>query len=745
LSFAVALKSIVSDSSERIDIELTLNMKKVMMITPILTLFVNIAILLDIPILREIIVFVFLSVVPGFALLRLFKLKEISFLDTILFSVALSIASVMLMGLLVNELYLFLGFSQSLSTIPLTVAISVFTLTVFLVECRRDLPEALKLKTNADGEPKNVFPLSIILFLLPPLLSVLGVLYFNVYVILLSCAIVAGLCVMSVVSRKLVPQNLFPFLIFSISIALICQVLLTSKYIMGWDANLEYYVFRLTQINGHWGFLNANFNELQGLNFDHMLSITLLPAVYSALMHAQGEIVFKILYPFLSCLIPLTLYRISEKQFGKLIALLSALFLVFSNTAFYGAEPLNTNRQIVGELFLLLSVFLLISKSIPVTKRRGLLIIFGAALAVSHYSLAYIYLGIVAILFIISKVKSRSDDILNGATVSLLFVVTFLWCALGTSSPLVSLVGNIRGAFVELALPREGTALDIGVPQVFTVATWTNLLLSGVANLFLIIGFLSIMARVRDKKKGISVQFTVILTMAGVMLAVALVVPSIAAILYFVRFYAIALLFLSPCFGLGGQTLLATIGRAWRKIRRPPRGQIVSKGKNIELVFFLIAIILGGYFLSQVGFVNFVTGGAIHSYNIGFYSMLTTNESQIKIEFYHHYIPEQDVFSAIWLLNHKVEIVEVFADYESGTHPLSSYGLVPRKLVLPITNTTNPPKGSFVYLGSLNIVNGVIATNTGSFNTSEISFLLDRINLVYSNGNSEIWYVVPAY
>ena len=203
------------------------------------------------------------------------------------------------------------------------------------------------------------------------------------------------------------------------------------------DANLEYYVFRLTQINGHWGFLNANVNSLVTLTYNSMLSITLLPAVYSALMNAQGEIVFKILYPFIFSLVPLTLYRICEKQFGKLIGLLSALFFVFTSAAFYGPEPLGLNRQIVGELFLILSVFLLISKTIPVTKRRLLLIIFGAALAVSHYSLAYIYLAIVVVVFIISRVKPKFDDTLNTVTVLLLFVMTFSWYAL-TSAPLLT-------------------------------------------------------------------------------------------------------------------------------------------------------------------------------------------------------------------------------------------------------------------------------------------------------------------
>jgi uncharacterized membrane protein len=717
------------------------------MFIPIMTFLANIAILLDIPILREAIVFIFLSFVPGFALLRLFKLKEISFLDTLLFSVALSIVSVMFIGLLVNELYLFLGLSQPLSTIPLTVAISAFALIFFLVECKRDLPDTLNLKTGFDDKLKYLLPLYIILFLLP-LLTGLGVLYLNVYFILVSYATIAALCVMSVVSRRLVPENLYPIVIFSVSIALVCQVPLTSKYIVGWDANLEYYVFRLTQINGHWGFLSAHVNSLITLDYNSMLSITLLPAVYSALMHAQGQIIFKTLYPFIFSLVPLTMYRICEKQLGKLIALLSAFFFIFNSTAFYGTESLDLNRQIVGEFFLLLSVFLLINKAIPVAKRRLLLIAFGVALIVSHYSLAYVFLAIIAIVFIISKVKPGFDDTLNIVTVLALVVTTFLWYSLGSSAPIVSLIGNIKGVYGELitgvVLPLSGTAgAMFTTPQVFTATTWINLLLGGMADLFLMIGFLAIILRL--KGKGIFAQFKVILTLAAIILVVSLTVPSIASTLNFTRFYAITMVFLAPCFVSGGQTLLELVGKAWIKIKGPLKHQTASKSKNIDLVILLIAILLSAYFLSQAGFINRVANNAVHAYSIDFDRLQTSNNSQNKMFLYAAYIPEQDVFSSVWLLNHRVATATVYADAISGSHALLSYGLMPNLLVLPITNTTIPEPGSFVYLGSLNIANGVITTfSGGSFNTSEISFILNQNNIVYSNGNNEILYTVPA-
>lgn len=261
--------------------KLTLKMRKIVILILILTLLLYTSILLDIPILRSIIVFFYLSFIPGFVLLKFFRLKAISFLDIILFSVGLSIAFLMFMGLLCNELY-FLGLSQPLSVIPLTVTISGFTLALLFVEHRHDSTENSS-SSESHRELRSFHPVSLLLVLLP-LLSIVGVLFVNIPILLFSYVIMVILVIMSVASKKRFPANFFPLLIFSISIALLCNILLTSKHIIGWDANLEYYVFRLTQINGHWGFLNANLNPLQTLTYNSMLSITLLPAVYSVLM-----------------------------------------------------------------------------------------------------------------------------------------------------------------------------------------------------------------------------------------------------------------------------------------------------------------------------------------------------------------------------------------------------------------------------------------------------------------------------
>ena len=123
-----------------------------------------------------------------------------------------------------------------------------------------------------------------------------------------------------------------------------------------------------------------------------------------------------------------------------MIGLFSTLFFVFTFTAFYGVT-LGINRQIVGELFLLLSVFLLLDKTLSITKRRLLLVTFGAALAVSHYALAYIYLIIIAVVFVSSMLmRPKSENTLNKRTLLLIFVITFFMVRswINVTTPIIS-------------------------------------------------------------------------------------------------------------------------------------------------------------------------------------------------------------------------------------------------------------------------------------------------------------------
>jgi uncharacterized membrane protein len=668
-------------------------------------------------------------------------LKETTFLGVILFSVALSITFLMLVGLLLNELYLALGFTQPLSLIPLSLAIFALTIIIFLAGYKCSMPRMECFDKVLIGKIKNILPVSAILIILP-ILSVVGMLYFNIIILLLSYLIMVVLCVIVVALKKQLPPNLYPFIILSISITLLSQVLLTSKYVIGFDANLEYYVFRLTQLNGNWSFLSSTLNSIQTLNFDHMLSITILPQIYSVMMNVQGEIVFKTLYPCIHALIPLTLYTIYEKQTGKLIGLLATLFFVFTYVAFYSPEQLSLNRQIIGDLFFLLSIFLLLDTTISLTKRRILFVIFTASLAVSHYSLAYLLLAFTSVIFIVSKAKPKFDKTVNFKTLLLIFVITLSWYSFGSASLLTSLVSPIKLTIAELTSAgmvgqNAGTNTIYNVPHVFTITTWINSAFSGITIVLLAIGILTVVL-FGLKRYGISSKYTVLTILASMVLLIALAVPNLAAILNATRFYAIGLLILAPCIILGGQTFLDIIEKALTKINRSIGPKRILREKKSGAALLIVAIFVSAYFLSQSGFINRALGGPINAYVLNFDQLKTSNNPEWQMEYYGAVTPKQDMTSAIWLFNHKTVSATVFADAISGSHALCSYGLVPNKLILPITNTTYPDNGSLVYLGSLNVVNGLISTETGYFNTSQLASLQNG-NLIYSNGRSQIW------
>ena len=74
-------------------------MKKNDFVIPLITLLLITVIFLNISVIREIAAFAYLSFIPGFVLLKAFKLKELNTLNTFLFSVGLSLFVSMFIGL----------------------------------------------------------------------------------------------------------------------------------------------------------------------------------------------------------------------------------------------------------------------------------------------------------------------------------------------------------------------------------------------------------------------------------------------------------------------------------------------------------------------------------------------------------------------------------------------------------------------------------------------------------------------
>ena len=81
---------------------------------------------LQIPILREFIGFIYLTFVPGIIILRILKLHKLGNIETLLYSVGLSIASLMFTGLFMNTVYPLFGISGPISITPLIITRNLF-------------------------------------------------------------------------------------------------------------------------------------------------------------------------------------------------------------------------------------------------------------------------------------------------------------------------------------------------------------------------------------------------------------------------------------------------------------------------------------------------------------------------------------------------------------------------------------------------------------------------------------------
>ena len=720
----------------------------------------------NIPIFRPLVVFAYLSFVPGFAFLGILKMRSLNIIDNFLFSVGLSITLLMFLGVFSSLSYPFLNISRPLSIAPLVVTITAMTLSFFILEFRRDIPRVFK---NFSIEKLNLIRLigflhSTLMFILQtirfrrsnfnafigvlllvflPILSGLAAIYAKDSLPLLI-VIIAFLFVLSILSKRLIPVKFYPLLIFSISLALALQFTLMSQHIMGADAPLEYRVYSLTVNNGIWQPLN--FGYYVEIYYTSMLSITVLPTTYSVIMGINGELLFKLFYPFVFCLVPLISYRICISQGWKSTnALLAAFFLISSPAVFYGTELLSLNRQIIGSFFLLLSVFVLVKSGDKPRNKQLLLFIFGAALTVSHYALMYIYIGFLIAIFVGSRILRRPSNILTGPLVIISSVFAISWYGIVSSPMIANLSAQLQSIathfLADLSNPAARSADIFSPHQVQTIASPINWALFGIAHLLVILGI--VVVTLKPKNTGFSFEYRIIVMACSIILLMAVAIPNLAPVLNFSRFYAITFLFLAPCFVLGGNAFLSEMKKVLKRLNLHFKHWF----PKMNLALLLMAILVGAYFLSQSGFVNKVTGGSILSTTLNWNKLEETNLTKAfdplgTINFYTLYTPNSDVYGSQWLSASMKNNPLIYSDGVSKDHQLQVFGLISQDKISILTNNTIPKDGSYIYLRFFNIESGWMfpLNSLPPYNISDISTELVGNDQIYTNGGCEVLY-----
>lgn len=688
----------------------------------------DLAILLNIPFLRQIFGFLFLTILPGLLVIQILKFEKLSIVETILYSVGLSIALLMFGGLLINTLYPLFGISKPISLLPLlsTINITIVILCILGYRINNDFSAPISIPIK-----EILSPPALLLYLLP-FLSILGaylVSFHHNNILLMFMIIVIALIVVLVAFDKFIPKKLYPLAVFVIAISLLYHRSLISPYLFGTDIYLEYHIYKLVELSSHWD------PSAYIISLNAMLSITVLPAIYSSLLNMDGTWIFKIVYPLLFSLVPLGLYRVFQKQTDEKIAFLSTFFFMSLYVFFITMQFLM--RQMIAEFFLVLLILLMVDKEMKTINRAMLTIIFGASLVVSHYGISYIYMLLFLPFIWLSSfhIKGIKKANVRGTFVAFYFVFALCWYMYSVRS--VSLEAGVT------ALTNIATSTgDMFVPLTSEPTIVMNIqggsasflhflgrLFFNVTELFIIVGvFRMILSR---KEMDWDREYIPAVIVAFLLLFACLIIPEVASMLNMNRTYHLLLIFLSPCCIIGGITIFEMVSKLFGSI---------SLNRTFYMRILVLTILIP-YFLFNTGFVYEIAGDEEPtSVPLSMERMKKNEDLDVGVSYYSGNIQEQSVFGIRWLSQSRVINDEKAIYCTSRTRPMAmGYGMISwwtLSVFDPLREIRK--KDAYVYLRYLNVVKGV-GKAPYLFNITEVSPPLEERNKIYDNGGSEVY------
>lgn len=691
----------------------------------------------QIPIIRQLFGFIYLTFIPGILLLRILKLHKLSNIKTLLYIVGLSISTVMFIGLFMNMVFPFFGVSGPISIMPLIIMISAIVIILCVIAYITDNDITNSSNMNLENVPPSALFLCLI-----PFLSILGTYLVNFYktnivliILIIVIALVAGL----IAFNKFIPQNLYPFAVLMIAIALLLFSSLINIYIPPWDIHREYYFANMITTNCIWDLTISS-------NISNMLSIVMLAPIYSILLDMNLTWVFKVIYPVIYSFMPLGLYYIYQNQINDKTAFFSCFFFMSIFTFFM--EMVELARQEIAELFLVLLIVVMIDKHTNAFKKKILSIIFSVSMIVSHYGISYVFiLGLVFTWLVLGLISNPTISKLwntyelnksisaNFVLLYITFAVSwYMYVSSSSSFNTIVYIGshifdNIYTSFLD---PSSTQALNILVSKTASPLHDVAKYLQVIAQIFIAVGIFKLI--LKHKEMRFLNEYTIISVINFMLCIACIIVPHLSGALNTTRIYHITLIFLAPFCVMGGGVVLGGISRPFNQIfQKFPRIQYFQKTNSFIYIYLLI------FFLFNTGIVYEIAGDVPQG-PIGMPNNMKNNEIN-TIDF--GYVYEYDASSAIWSSQRITNKNKIYADYIANEMVLISYGMQPfgygHGNDLPNMNFWDI--GSYIYLRYTNIIKGIIVSNAQvTWNTTDVLPPYDRTNIIFTNGGSEIYY-----
>lgn len=694
---------------------------------------------LGIPILRQVVGFVYLTFVPGFLILRLFNVSnnnEIN-LEFFLYSVGLSLFFLMITGFSMNYLYRLIGITKPISEIPLIITISIIIFVLSLLWYLRDFSVTFSFSIN------KLSPFSpIVLFsLLLPLLAITGASTLRFYsnnTILLFLLAVISLLPLLVAFNYLHDAKYYPLIIWSVSSSLLFHYGLVNPTFL--DENI------ITGLVARRGFWDPSIPTSQA----SLLAGPVVLPIFSKICGISILWTLRIIYPLLYSLTPLALYLIFKKQFGdKKIAFMSS-YLFMTIFSFY--VILSTCvRTGMAEFFITLLTLLIISRDWT-AKMTLLSVVFAFSLVTSHYGTSYLFMFALIfacfVSFLFKKLGYNWE--INMCNFSLLYVILCLsWYMYTAKSFNFNILPDFATHIIS-TLQEEGIGAESYTAMILRKAA-PSLSIEITKLLSLLITFLSVIGvlttlythLLKAKRKLNSTYLLFSIVFLGIQTATFLPITGFNI----ARVYHISLIFLSP-FALVG---FLNIFRAFWKIT----GESLNlRLEEVTLKSFSILLCILFIFNSGL-FAEIVTKGEDYAPSVLISKKRLSEEGNIngKIYLYKKLGPSIcDIQSGKWLAKKAKKEEKIFVDilgwqdrlrYLPEFHIMNgTYERMP-KFIYILKPNKSLSRG-YVVLFEYNIMEKKIIIKSegfGYFVVSPLPTALKQGNKIYTNNRSKIYYL----
>lgn len=673
---------------------------------------------IDFPIVRPLFCFVYLCFIPGYLIMGLLQMKYLCKLEHFLYSVGLSIASLMFIGLLINFLYPSFGFYKPISTLYLTVTFTFF-IGILCFACWKC--QNVEFPVFFNSERRYMVSVEALLCYLLPLITVLGTYFVNYYqntILLLLVIFLIALSAVFINNYRAAVSNLYPLIIFSLSLSLLYHNSLISEYIWGWDINVEYRIASLVLNNSMWD---------SGLysNVNSMLSIVMLSPIFSILCDLSLDWVFKIYYPIIYSLVPVALYQLFQKQTNPKIAFYSVFFFV-SVFTFY-TEMLQLARQEIAELYLALLLLLFFDERSEV-KKTMLKIVFAVCLITSHYGISYIIMTLFMIIVIIFHVSEKTNiyksNLISKNFMILFSLILFAWYMYTTQS---SIFNNIIYIFNRMILnliseflnPQSTQALNIIITNPTSPLHQIGKIMHLIAQLFIFIGLVASIKNYLNLK--MSFEYKVFSSLFFSFMIANVFVPYMSNSLNTTRLYHISLFLLSPFFVLG---IISVYSLITNYLHNCINHDIKSAIRIVSYFLFFFLLFNSNWF--------YVVGNEYpHSLSLG-----------------HNDFPKfslNEISSAEWLHKHEIDGY-VYADYYRLMLFYRNHDVkLIKRIDLMKGYELNPSNNYFIYLGSFNTrTKTLLVEDKSKYLYISPDAYVEHNHLIYSNGYSHFYMVYDS-